>query len=105
MAPRARNTEATEVTAPAIPADEAFANVIAAERDAAFMNAQALETQKIAREGIFNRELARLDAEFKAEMASLDAQIETHRRKINAADAALESLAGHPSNVVAMAAE
>lgn len=94
-----------EVTAPVIPADEAFANVIAAERDAAFMDAQALETQKIAREGVFNRELARLDAEFKADMASLDEQIGTQRRKINAADAALESLKAGESNVVPMAAE
>jgi hypothetical protein len=102
MTTRKKNVE---VSAPAIPADEAFANVIAAERDAAFMDAQALETQKIAREGVFNRELARLDAEFKAEMASIDGQIATHRRKIIAADAALESLKGEPSNVVAMAAE
>mgnify|MGYP001351523310 CR=1 FL=1 len=102
MASRAKPTE---VTAPAIPADEAFANVIAAERDAAFMDAQALETQKVAREGRFNRDLARLDAAFKADMASLDGQIATLRRKIVAADVALESLKGEPSNVASMAAE
>ncbi len=102
MASRAKTTE---VTTPAIPADEAFANVIAAERDAAFMDAQALETQRVAREGRFNRDLARLDAAFKADLASLDMQIATQRRKIVAADAALESLKGQTSNVVPMAAE
>lgn len=96
-----------EVTAPAIPADEAFANVINARRDAAVVEEQALASQKAARIGQHERDLARLHAAYDVDIASLDDQLRRQANIITASDAALMALtdASKPSNVVPLAAE
>lgn len=101
----AARPKTTEVTAPVVPADEAFGNVITAKRDSAVVEMQALQSQLAARNGQHERDLARLEAEWAADAASLTEQISRQRNILDAADAALESLKGKPSNVVAMAAE
>lgn len=92
----------TEVTAPAVPADEAFGNVIIARRDAAVVEVQALQSQLAARNGQFERDLARLEAEYKADQKSLSEQIGKQDRILASADAALEALKA--SNVVPLKA-
>lgn len=87
------------VTEPAIPADEAFGNVITAKRDTAVVEEQALHSQLAARNGQFERDLARLKAEHDADVKSLAEQIGRQVRIITASDAALESLKA-ASNVV-----
>lgn len=94
-----------EVTAPALPADEAFGNVIIARRDTAVVEMQALQSQLAARNGQYERDLARLEAEYQLDAKSLSEQIGRQRRIHDAADAALESLKADESNVVSMAAE
>src|SRR5690554_2387582 len=94
-----------EVVAPALAADEAFGNVINARRDTAIVEMQALQSQLAARNGQYERDLARLEAEWKKDADSLATQIGHQGRILDAADAALESLKASPSNVVPMAAE
>lgn len=86
------------VTAPAVPADQVFGNVVTAERDTATVLEQALRSQLAAREGQYDRDMARLQAEFKADRRSLEEQINQQAIIIEAADAALATLKG--SNVV-----
>lgn len=93
-----------EVTQPAIPADEAFGNIIIAKRDTAVVEEQALQSQMAARNGQYERDKARLEAEWSTDMSSLAEQIGRQHRILIASDAALESLKGQ-SNVVKMAAE
>lgn len=99
MAPRSKPTE---VTAPAVPVDEAFGNVIIARLDTAVVEMQALQSQLAARNGQYERDMARLEAEYKADADSLAEQIGRQGRIMQAAEAALESLKGKPSNVVQM---
>lgn len=94
--PRPRKTK--EVTAPAVPADEAFGNVITANRDTAVVEAQALRSQLVARDGQYERDLARLKAAYDTDARSLNEQIERQERIITASDAAIEAL--HGDNVV-----
>lgn len=94
-----------EVTAPAIPADEAFGNAILSMRDAADAHQSRLQNERINAEAQFNREMERITAAWDAERTSLDRQIAQQGRILDAADAALSSLKGERSNVVAMAAE
>lgn len=95
-----------EVTAPVIPADEAFGNVITATRDAAVVEAQKLESQRAARQGQYDRDRARLDAAWNADAASLEKQIGHQLNIQEGCDAALGALkAAAASNVVALAAE
>ena len=96
-----------EVVAPAIPADEAFGNIINAQRDTAVVEDQALASQRAARIGQHERDLARLHAAFDVDLASLDDQLNRQVNIITAADAALMALteASQPSNVVKIAAE
>lgn len=101
----AARTKTAEVTTPVIPADEAFGNVIIAKRDTAVVEMQALQSQLAARNGQYERDLARLEAEWTQDAASLAEQIGRQGKILAAADAALESLKGNSSNVVAMAAE
>lgn len=96
-------TKPVEVTAPAIPADEAFANIINAERDTALTDESALQSLRVARDGQYDRDRARLDAAHDADIASLDEQIAGKINIVAAADAALVSLKG-ASNVVALKA-
>ena len=100
-------TKPVEVSAPAIPADEAFGNIINAKRDAAIVQEQALASQKAARIGQHERDLARLHAAFDTDIASLDDQLNRQVNIITAADAALGALtdAHKASNVVKIAAE
>lgn len=102
-------TKPVEVVAPAIPADAAFGNVINAARDAAVIQEQALASQRAARIGQHERDLARLHAAFDVDLASLDDQLNRQVHIINAADAALASLteAHKPaeSNITRIAAE
>jgi hypothetical protein len=86
------------VTAPAVPADEAFGNVIIANRDTAIVEVQALQSQLAARNGQYERDLARLKAEHDADVKSLADQIGRQERIIAASDAAIEAL--HGDNVV-----
>lgn len=99
-----RKQQPAEVTAPAIPADIAFANVINAKRDAAVVDEQALASQKAARIGQFERDLARLHAAYDADIASLDRQLDQQVSIIAAADAALMSLTEANSNIVRLKA-
>ena len=99
-----RKQQPAEVTAPAISADIAFANVINAKRDAAVVDEQALASQKAARIGQHERDLARLHAAYDADIASLDRQLDQQVSIITAADAALTSLAEANSNVVRLKA-
>ena len=87
-----------EVTAPAVPADEAFGNVIIANRDTAIVEVQALQSQLAARNGQYERDLARLKAEHDTDVKSLADQIGRQERIIAASDAAIEAL--HGDNVV-----
>ena len=91
-----------EVVAPALPADEAFGNVITARRDTAVVDMQALQSHLAARNGQYERDLARLEAEWKKDADSLAEQIRQQGSIINAADAALDRLTAAlaPSNVV-----
>lgn len=93
----------TPVVAPAVPADHVFGNVITAQRDTATVMEQALRSQLTAREGQYERDMARLQAEFWADEASLRDQINTQALIIEASDAALATLKG--SNVVALRSE
>lgn len=98
--------KADPITAPAIPADEAFGNIVTAERDTAVVEMQALQSQYAARNGQYERDLARLEAEWKRDADCLTEQIGRQGNIIHAADLALEALKRDtPSNIVAMAAE
>lgn len=89
------------VTAPAIPADEAFGNIVTAERDTAVVEMQALQSQLAARNGQYERDLARLEAEYNQDALSLTQQIGRQGNIIHAADFALEALKRDtPANVV-----
>ena len=89
------------ITEPALPADEAFGNVITARRDTAVVDMQALQSQLAARNGQYERDLARLEAEWKRDADSLTEQIGRQGNIISAADAAIEALTkGAPTNVV-----
>ena len=92
------------VSEPAVPADEAFGNVVTAKRDTAVVEMQALQSQLAARNGQFERDMARLQAEHDADAKSLADQIGRQGRIIDAADAALESLTLAASNVVPLKA-
>lgn len=83
------------VTAPAVPADEAFGNVIMAQRDTAVNEQQALQSQLVGREGQYERDMARLQAQFAVDRASLDEQIMRQGKIIAASDAALMALKGN----------
>lgn len=85
---------AITVTAPAVPADQVFCNVVNAQRDSAMVLEQALRSQLAAREGQYERDLARLCAEYAIDVGSLNEQIGQQVAVIGAADAALESLQG-----------
>lgn len=103
-----KQTQPVEVTAPAIPADVVFANIINAQRDTAVVEEQALQSQKATRIGQHERDLARLHAAYDADLASLNEQLASQANIINAADAALFQLteaAANPTNVVKIAAE
>lgn len=89
-----------EVTEPALPADEAFGNVVTARRDTAVVEMQALQSNLAARNGQYERDLARLEAEWSRDAASLADQIGRQGNIINAADACLEKLTS--GNVVAI---
>lgn len=91
-----------EVTAPAVPADEAFGNVIIANRDTAIVEVQALQSQLAARNGQYERDLARLKAEHDTDVKSLADQIGRQERIIAASDAAIGAL--HGDNVVPLRA-
>lgn len=97
-----RKVQPVEVTAPALPADEAFGNVIIARRDTAVVEMQALQSQLAARNGQYERDLARLEAEWATDAASLSEQIGRQGNIIHAADAAVEAL--HKGNVVPLKA-
>lgn len=88
------------VVQPALPPDEAFGNVITARRDTAVVDMQALQSQMAARNGQYERDLARLEAEWKRDADSLTVQIAMQGNIIHAADAALEALQKGASNVV-----
>lgn len=88
----ARKAPPETVTAPVIPANEAFGNVITAARDAAVVEAQKLESQRAARQGQYERDRARLDAEWQLDSESLDDQIGRQLMIQEACDAALPSL-------------
>lgn len=77
----------------AIPADEAFANRIVSDRDAAVVEETRLREELLTRESYYDREMTRLIAERDAEVNSLNLQIAQQGRIVVAADAALESLA------------
>ena len=96
--PAATAGSPTPVVAPAPPADQVFGNLIIAQRDTATVMEQALRSQLAAREGQYERDMARLQAEFKADQGSLRDQINTQELIIEAADAALATLSG--GNVV-----
>jgi hypothetical protein len=101
-------TKPVEVTAPAIPADVAFANEINASRDAAAAKEAALASQKVVRVTQYERDLERLSAIYDADIRSLDQQLNQQVNIIEAADAALFRLTDandKPSNVVSIAAE
>jgi phage host-nuclease inhibitor protein Gam len=103
-----KQNQPVEVTTPAIPADIAFANAINATRDAAVVDEQALASQKAARIGQMERDMARLHAAYDADIRALDEQLNQQVNIIEAADAALFHLTqahNKPNNVVAMAAE
>lgn len=87
------------VTEPALAADEAFGNVVTARRDTAVVEMQALQSHLAARNGQYERDLARLEAEWLQDAASLSQQIGHQGNVIHAADAALEALKAG-SNVV-----
>lgn len=91
------------VTEPALPADEAFGNVVTARRDTAVVDMQALQSQRAARNGQYERDLARLEAEWKRDADSLAEQIGRQENIIHAADAALDAL--KTGNVAKLAAE
>lgn len=91
------------VTEPALPADEAFGNVVTARRDTAVVDMQALQSQLTARQGQYERDLARLAAEYNKDACSLTEQIGRQGNIIHAADAALDAL--KTGNVVKLAAE
>lgn len=98
------------VTTPAIPADEAFANRIVSDRDAAVVEETRLREELLTRESYYDREMTRLIAERDAEVNSLNLQIAQQGRIVGAADRALEHLAlpevqEEPAPPVAMAAE
>lgn len=92
------------VVQPALPPDEAFGNVITARRDTAVVDMQALQSQMAARNGQYERDLARLEAEWKRDADSLTVQIAMQDNIIHAADAALEALQKGASNVVPLKA-
>lgn len=103
MAIRSKSKPA-EVTAPVIPADEAFGNAIISLRDAADAEGSRLHNALVNCEAVYDRELTRVNAAYQAERASLQSQIAQHDRILNAADMALESLKGTPANVVSLKA-
>lgn len=80
------------VVQPAVPADEAFGNTIVAARDTAVVEMQKLQSQLAARNGQFERDLARLQADHDADVKSLADQIGRQGRIQEAADAALLAL-------------
>ena len=82
------------ITAPAVPADEAFGNVIMAQRDTAVNEQQALQSQLVGREGQYERDMARLQAQFTVDRASLDEQIMRQGKIIAAAERAAKLKAG-----------
>jgi len=90
----------TEVTAPVIPADEAFGNSIMSMRDAADAQGSRLQNALVNCEATYNRELSRVNAAYQAERASLESQIAQHNRILDGCDAALEALKAAPSNIV-----
>lgn len=98
--PPATPAAAMQVTQPAVAADQVFGNVITAQRDTASVLEQALRSQLTAREGQYERDMIRLQAEFNDDASSLAAQIAHQANIINAADAALDSLKA--TNVVPM---
>lgn len=90
------------VTEPALPSDEAFGNVVTARRDTAVVEMQALQSHLAARNGQYERDLARLEAEWLKDAASLSEQIGRQGNIINAADACIAALTS--GNVVALKA-
>lgn len=99
----ARKPKPTVVTVPVIPADEAFSNDLAAKRDAAVIEEQALQQQYIALEAHFEREAVRLEKDRRAKLGAIAVQIGQQQRISSGAEAAIDALMG--GNVVAMAAE
>lgn len=81
-----------EVTAPALPADEAFGNLITAERDAAVLAEQALRQDYASQKAYFDREQQRLDDRRRKTLGALAEQISRQQRKIAGADASLEAM-------------
>ncbi len=99
-----RKPKPVEVTAPALAADQAFGNVVTARRDTAVVEMQALQSNLAARNGQYERDLARLEAEWLTDAASLSEQIGGQGNIIHAADAAIEALKSGASNVVPLKA-
>lgn len=81
-----------KVTQPAVPADVAFGNMIIGQRDNAVIEMQSLQSQLLARNALYERDLERLNTEYQAEAKSLTEQIGEQTRISQAADAALEAL-------------
>lgn len=85
----------TEISAPAVPADEAFGNELIEFRDAAFLKAQALRNDYATREAYFDREAVRLEDRRRKELGSISKQIAQQDRVLAGADAGLEALQGN----------
>lgn len=96
--------KAVEVTAPVIPADEAFGNSIMSMRDAADAQGSRLHNALVNCEATYNRELTRVNTAYQAERTSLEKQIEQHGRILDGCDAALDAITGTPANVVSLKA-
>jgi hypothetical protein len=96
-------SKAKEVTAPVIPADEAFGNSIMSMRDEADATGSRLHNALVNCEATYNRELTRINAAYQAERTSLEDQIARHNRILNGCDAALEALRGEPAPIAAHA--
>ncbi|WDR03650.1 hypothetical protein PSQ19_06150 [Devosia algicola] len=90
----AKTNPVDRVAAPVVPADEAFGNVLIAQRDTAVCDEQALRSQLTARDGKYERDDARLKAEYFAESTALHEQIARQVKIIEATDAALKALGG-----------
>lgn len=89
----------TPVNSPAIRADEAFGNEAIARRDQAVIEEQAARNNLSSRTAKYERDLARLNADFASDEAALTGVIDQNVRVQKMADSALAA-AADDDNVV-----
>lgn len=92
MTAKPTKTADQPVTQAALPADERFGNLLIAERDTAVVELHALQSQLAARNGKYERDMERLNAEHKADVDSLNEQIAQNENISKAADMAINAI-------------